>query len=224
MKRYIDVIMAGFGGQGVLLIGNLLAYAGMREKLNVTYIPVYGVEMRGGTANCTVVLSEEEIGSPIINTPKSLIVMNRPSLDKFQPKLADGGIQLVNSSLVDPELVEKGGRIRTVLVPANELADQVGNARAVNTIMLGAYVAATGMVKLETVEGCLSAVMPAKIVELNVKALRLGAEYARKQLAAAPVAKKASAKAPGKKPAKAPVKAAAKAKKPAAKKPAAKKK
>jgi Pyruvate:ferredoxin oxidoreductase and related 2-oxoacid:ferredoxin oxidoreductases, gamma subunit len=150
--------------------------------------------------------------------------MNRPSLDKFQPKLVDGGIQLVNSSLVDPELVEKGGRIRTVLVPANELADQVGNARAVNTIMLGAYVAATGMVKLETVEGCLSAVMPAKIVELNVRALRLGAEYARKQLAAAPGAKNAPGKAPGKAPAKAPVKAAAKAKKPAAKKPVAKKK
>jgi len=217
MKRYIDVIMAGFGGQGVLLIGNLLAYAGMREKLNVTYIPVYGVEMRGGTANCTVVLSEEEIGSPIINTPKSLIVMNRPSLDKFQPKLVNGGIQIVNSSLVDPELVEKGGRIRTVLVPANELADQVGNARAVNTIMLGAYVAATGMVKLEMVEGCLSAVMPAKIVDLNVKALRTGAEYTLKQLAAAPVAKKAAA-------AKTPVKGVAKGKKPASKKPAAKKK
>jgi len=192
MKRYIDVIMAGFGGQGVLLIGNLLAYAGMREKLNVTYIPVYGVEMRGGTANCTVVLSEEEIGSPIINTPKSLIIMNRPSLDKFQPKLADGGIQLVNSSLVDPELVEKGGRIRTVLVPANELADQVGNARAVNTVMLGAYVAATGMVKLETVEACLAAVMPAKIVPLNVTALRTGADYALKQLANMPVAKDAA--------------------------------
>jgi len=182
MKRYIDVIMAGFGGQGVLLIGNLLAYAGMREKLNVTYIPVYGVEMRGGTANCTVVLSEEEIGSPIINTPKSLIIMNRPSLDKFQPKLANGGIQIVNSSLVDPELVEQGARIRTVLVPANELADKVGNARAVNTIMLGAYVAATGMVKLETVEGCLSAVMPAKIVALNVTALRTGFDCAKAQL------------------------------------------
>jgi len=217
MKRYIDVIMAGFGGQGVLLIGNLLAYAGMREKLNVTYIPVYGVEMRGGTANCTVVLSEEEIGSPIINTPKSLIVMNRPSLDKFQPKLVNGGIQIVNSSLVDPELVEKGGRIRTVLVPANELADQVGNARAVNTIMLGAYVAATGMVKLETVEGCLFAVMPAKIVDLNVKALRTGAEYALKQLAAAPAAKKAAA-------AKAPLKGASKGEKSTSKKPAAKKK
>lgn len=204
MKRYIDVIMAGFGGQGVLLIGNLLAYAGMREKLNVTYIPVYGVEMRGGTANCTVVLSEEEIGSPIINAPKSLIIMNRPSLDKFQPKLADGGIQIINASLVDPELVEKGGRIRTVLVPANELADQVGNARAVNTVMLGAYVAATGMVKLETVEGCLSSVMPAKIVPLNIAALRAGAEHALKQLADAPVSvamKNAAKKIAVKKPA-----------------------
>lgn len=211
MKRYIDVIMAGFGGQGVLLIGNLLAYAGMKEKLNVTYIPVYGVEMRGGTANCTVVLSEDEIGSPIINTPKSLIVMNRPSLDKFQPRLASGGIQIVNSSLVDPKLVEKGGRIRTVLVPANELADTVGNARAVNTIMLGAYVAVTGMVKLSTVEECLSAVMPAKIVPLNVTALRAGAQYALEQLKGQASVKKAPAK-PAAKPA-----AKAAAKKPAAK-------
>jgi len=227
MKRYIDVIMAGFGGQGVLLIGNLLAYAGMREKLNVTYIPVYGVEMRGGTANCTVVLSEEEIGSAIINTPKSHIVMNRPSLDKFQPRLASGGIQIVNSSLVDPKLVEKGGRIRTVLVPANELADKVGNARAVNTIMLGAYVAATGMVKLSTVEECLSAVMAPKIVPLNVTALRAGAEYALEQLKSQTPSKKAPAKAAAaKKPvAKAVAKPAAKAaakKKPAVK-PAAKK-
>lgn len=190
MKRYMDVIMAGFGGQGVLLIGNLLAYAGMREKMNVTYIPVYGVEMRGGTANCTVVLSDEEIGSPLINSPKSLIILNRPSLDKFQARLVDGGLEVVNSSLVEPELVEKGGRVRSVLVPANELADELGNARAVNTIMLGAYVAATDMVKLATVEGCLASVMKPKIVDINVKALRMGADYAQKQLAAAPVAAK----------------------------------
>ena len=193
MKRYIDVIMAGFGGQGVLLIGNLLAYAGMKERLNVTYIPVYGVEMRGGTANCTVVLSEDEIGSPIINSPKSLIVLNRPSLDKFQPKLADGGLQIVNSSLVDPELVDKSGRIKTILVPANELAEKVGNARAVNTIMLGAYVAATGVVKLSTVEESLSAVMAAKIVPINVTALRAGAQCALEQLEGqAPVGKPAT--------------------------------
>ncbi len=190
MKRYMDVIMAGFGGQGVLLIGNLLAYAGMREKMNVTYIPVYGVEMRGGTANCTVVLSDEEIGSPLINSPKSLIILNRPSLDKFQGRLVDGGLEIVNSSLVEPELVEKGGRVRCVLVPANKLADELGNARAVNTIMLGAYVAATGMVNLATVEGCLASVMKPKIVDINVKALRMGADYAKKQMAAAPVAAK----------------------------------
>lgn len=200
MKRYIDVIMAGFGGQGVLLIGNLLAYAGMNEKLNVTYIPVYGVEMRGGTANCTVVLSEDEIGSPIINTPKSLIVMNRPSLDKFQPKLADGGLQIVNSSLVDPELVDKSGRIKTILVPANELADKVGNARAVNTIMLGAYVAATGIIKLSAVEACLSAVMAPKIVPLNITALRAGAEYAAEQIAALAPAKPLKTAKPTAKP------------------------
>lgn len=211
MKRDIDVIMAGFGGQGVLLIGNLLAYAGMKEKLNVTYIPVYGVEMRGGTANCTVVLSEEEIGSPIINTPKSLIIMNRPSLDKFQTRLADGGLQVVNSSLVDPELVDKSGRIRTVLVPANELAEKVGNARAVNTIMLGAYVAATGVVKLATVEQSLAAVMAAKIVPLNVTALRAGAQYALEQLKAqAPAGKAAAKKCAPKKTAKPTAKAAAK--------------
>ena len=218
MSRYLDVIMAGFGGQGVLLIGNLLAYAGMREKLQVTYIPVYGVEMRGGTANCTVVLSDEEIGSPIINRPKSLIVMNRPSLDKFQPKLAAGGIQIVNSSLVDAALVEGGGRITSVLVPANELAEKVGNARAVNTVMLGAYVAATGMVRLSTVEDCLAAVMPAKIVGINVTALRAGAEYATQQL------KAAGKPLPGAKPVRKPVAKKAAAKKPAAKKPVGKKK
>ncbi|SNR86914.1 2-oxoglutarate ferredoxin oxidoreductase subunit gamma [Humidesulfovibrio mexicanus] len=211
MKRSIDVIMAGFGGQGVLLIGNLLAYAGMKEKLNVTYIPVYGVEMRGGTANCTVVLSEEEIGSPIINTPKSLIIMNRPSLDKFQARLADGGLQVVNSSLVDPELVDTSGRIRTVLVPANELAEKVGNARAVNTIMLGAYVAATGVVQLATVEQSLAAVMAAKIVPLNVTALRTGAQYALEQLKAqAPNGKAAAKKSAPKKSAKPVAKSAAK--------------
>jgi len=222
MKRSIDVIMAGFGGQGVLLIGNLLAYAGMREKLNVTYIPVYGVEMRGGTANCTVVLSEDEIGSPIINRPKSLIALNRPSLDKFQARLLDGGVEIINSSLVDASLVEKGGRITSVLVPAQTLAEKVGNARAVNTIMLGAYVAATGIVKLSTVEACLPEVMAAKIVAINVTALRAGAEYALEQLgqakAAAP-AKKAAPKAPAKSAAKPGVKKAA-VKKPAAKKPA----
>jgi 2-oxoglutarate ferredoxin oxidoreductase subunit gamma len=214
--KYLDVIIAGFGGQGVLLIGNLLAYAGMREKKHVTYIPVYGVEMRGGTANCTVVVSADEIGSPIITRPKSLIVMNRPSLDKFQPKLVDGGIQLVNASLVDAKLVEKPGRITSLMIPAGELAEKVGNARAVNTIMLGAYVAATGIVSLKTVEDCLSSVMAAKIVPVNVAALRAGAQYALEQMAK--LKKPAKAPAATNKPVKPAAKNQAKPAKPVAKK------
>ena len=128
MSLYQDVIMAGFGGQGVMLIGNLLAYAGMEHGLNVTYIPVYGPEMRGGTANCTVVISDEAIGSPIIRSPQSCIIMNRPSLDKFQPQLVDGGVLVINSSLVDPALAE-AGRVTLVAVPANEIADSLGNTR-----------------------------------------------------------------------------------------------
>ncbi len=136
MSKYQDVIIAGFGGQGVMLIGNLLAYAGMEAGLNVTYIPVYGPEMRGGTANCTVVISEEEIGSPIIFNPKSLIIMNRPSLDKFQPRLEDKGTLILNSSLVDVDLVDKK-RIKAFAVPANEIADSLGNTRMANMVAWG---------------------------------------------------------------------------------------
>jgi 2-oxoglutarate ferredoxin oxidoreductase subunit gamma len=120
---YEDVIIAGFGGQGVMLIGNLLAYAAMEQGLNVTYMPVYGVEMRGGTANCTVVISDEEIGSPIIFHPKSVIVMNQPSLEKFQPRLIPGGLLIVNSSIVDTSLVDKT-KYKALLVPVNNIADE----------------------------------------------------------------------------------------------------
>ncbi|MBN2139990.1 MAG: 2-oxoacid:acceptor oxidoreductase family protein [Desulfovibrionaceae bacterium] len=178
MSRYTDVIIAGFGGQGVLLIGNLLAYAGMSQGLNVTYIPVYGVEMRGGTANCTVVLSEDEIGSPIIHRPEGLIVMNRPSLDKFQPRLKDHGVQIVNSSLIDQELAEKD-RVRSVLVPANEIADRIGNTRMANMVALGAYVKATGFLPLEAVITSLEKVISPhykKLIPKNAEAIRAGAE------------------------------------------------
>ncbi len=179
---YQDVIIAGFGGQGVLLIGNLLAYAGMHAGLNVTYIPVYGVEMRGGTANCTVVLSSEEIGSPIIHSPRSTIVLNRPSLDKFQPRLRDGGVQVVNTSLIDPSLIEKK-RVRTVALPCNDIADKLGNPRLVNMVSLGAYVQATGCLPLTTVEKSLTEVISSHyshLIPKNVEALRAGASEAAK--------------------------------------------
>ena len=105
MAEYQDVIMAGFGGQGVMLIGNLLAQAGMEQGLEVSFIPVYGAEMRGGTANCTVVLDSHPIGSPLVREPLSTIVLNEPSLDKFQPRLRAGGVQIVNASLVSQGLL-----------------------------------------------------------------------------------------------------------------------
>nr|GBO97454.1 2-oxoglutarate oxidoreductase [Nitratidesulfovibrio sp. HK-II] len=179
MALYQDVIMAGFGGQGVMLIGNLLAYAGMNAGLNVTYIPVYGPEMRGGTANCTVVVSDEDIGSPIIQRPKSLIVMNQPSLDKFQPRLEDGGVQVLNTSLVDAAQAE--ARVRTVAVPANDIADKLGNTKMANMVALGAYVRATGVVDLEVVKKSLTSVISAHyshLIPKNAEALQAGFDHA----------------------------------------------
>jgi len=179
MALYQDVIMAGFGGQGVMLIGNLLAYAGMNAGLNVTYIPVYGPEMRGGTANCTVVVSDEDIGSPIIQRPKSLIVMNQPSLDKFQPRLEDGGVQVLNTSLVDAAQAE--ARVRTVAVPANDIADKLGNTKMANMVALGAYVRATGVVDLEVVKKSLPSVISAHyshLIPKNAEALQAGFDHA----------------------------------------------
>lgn len=182
---YQDVIIAGFGGQGVMLIGNLLAYAGMNQGLSVTYIPVYGPEMRGGTANCTVVVSEDEIGSPIIRTPMSLILMNRPSLDKFQPRMADGGISIVNSSLIEPELAETE-RIKSIFVPCNETADKLGNTRMANMVAIGAYVQATGVMPVQAVKDALTNVISpryAKLIPANGNAIDAGAEIAAKAMA-----------------------------------------
>lgn len=181
MSLYMDVIMAGFGGQGVILIGNLLAYAAMDQGLNVTFMPVYGAEMRGGTSNCTVVVAEEEIGSPIIRRPKSTIILNRPSLDKFQPRLEDGGVQVVNTSLVDEALLEKSGRIRTARVPANDIADRLGNARLLNMVALGAYIKATGVLSLERVQESLHHVVSKHYLHLlpkNAEALKAGFDEA----------------------------------------------
>ncbi len=187
MSVYQDAIIAGFGGQGVMLIGNLLAYAGMEQGLNVTYIPVYGPEMRGGTANCTVVVSDEEIGSPIIRQPVSLIIMNRPSLDKFQPRLQDGGMQVVNVSLIDESLAEKD-RIRTVPVPCNDIADKLGNTRMANMVALGAYAQATGVVGLDVVKKSLEKVISAHyshLIPKNAEALQAGADHAAEVMATA---------------------------------------
>ncbi len=176
MSLYIDVIMAGFGGQGVMLIGNLLAYAAMDQGLNVTFMPVYGPEMRGGTSNCTVCIGAEDIGSPIIQRPKSLIIMNQPSLDKFQPRLEDGGVQVINSSLVDITKAETA-RVRSVGVAANEIADKLGNTKMANMVALGAYIKATGILPLQRVQDSLHHVVSSHYSHLlpkNAEALKAG--------------------------------------------------
>jgi len=176
-----DIIMAGFGGQGILMIGNLLAITAMEEGRNVTYFPSYGVEMRGGTANCTVVISDGEIGSPVVWRPGSLLVMNGPSLEKFLTNLRPGGELVINSSLVDEGKVDRKD-VRLLSVPADEIArNRIGSRQMASMIALGAYVAMTGVVRLETMIGCLPKVISKKyekFIPLNVNALKEGAALA----------------------------------------------
>lgn len=136
-----EFIIAGFGGQGVLLLGQMLAYAGMLEGKQVSWMPSYGPEMRGGTANCTVVISDEEIGSPVVSQPSCVIALNLPSLDKFEPMVKPGGLLLINSSLVDRE--PRRDDIKAVALPATEIASELGNIRVTNMVALGALVQLT---------------------------------------------------------------------------------
>lgn len=177
-----DVIMAGSGGQGILTIGDLLAIAAMEEGRHVTYFPAYGVEMRGGTANCTVIISDEDIGSPVVGHPESCVIMNGPSLDKYLPLVKEGGNLLVNRSLVDPARAMRDD-LRVLAVPANEIAREVvGSQRFASMVALGAYVAVTGAVAMSTLIGCLPKVVSKKYQEfipLNVRALQEGESFAK---------------------------------------------
>jgi 2-oxoglutarate ferredoxin oxidoreductase subunit gamma len=174
-----EVMFAGFGGQGILLIGKLLAHAAMEEGFEVAWIPSYGPEMRGGTAYCTVVISDRPIGSPIIKNPMHLLAMNRPSLEKFAPVVKAKGVILINSSLIPID----SGRddIDELKVPAVEIATALGNARAANIVALAAFVARSGVVSLDTLKGCVEhefAKKP-KVIPLNLKAIIEGAKAAQ---------------------------------------------
>lgn len=143
----VETVFAGFGGQGVLLAGKILAEVGMAMGREVVWLPSYGPEMRGGTANCTVIIADRPIASPIVSSPRDAVVMNRPSLEKFAPALQPGGFVVVNTSLIS---VKPERRDLTVVeVPANEIAIEAGAAKAANMTMLGAYVAVTEVVTLE---------------------------------------------------------------------------
>jgi 2-oxoglutarate ferredoxin oxidoreductase subunit gamma len=170
-----SVVMAGFGGQGLMAIGKILAKAAMEEGRQVTWLPSYGPEMRGGTANCVVVIDDEPIGSPLVRQSRAAIVMNKQSIDKFEPAVAGEGLIVVNTSLIDRTI--KRSDLKAIYVPANELAEKEGGMKAANMVMLGAYVAATKVVAPATVEHAIEATFKGKhgnAGEINIRAFRRG--------------------------------------------------
>jgi 2-oxoglutarate ferredoxin oxidoreductase subunit gamma len=148
-----EIVISGFGGQGAMFAGQLLAYAGMDESMHVTWIPSYGPEMRGGTAHCTVVLSDEEIGSPLVSSPYAVIVMNQPSLDKYESLVMSGGVLVVNTSLTTNPV--KRADLSVMNIPANKLAEDLGNVKLANVVMVGALVSSTGILPLDAVKQAL---------------------------------------------------------------------
>ncbi len=172
-----DVMIAGFGGQGVLLAGKLLAYAGMIEGKHVTWFPSYGAEIRGGTANCTVIISPEEIGSPVVQNPSAMLIFNDASFKKFETRIKPGGRLFLNTSLVHEPPTRQD--ITRIEVRANDIAEELGDIRIANMVMLGALISMTGIVAMESVREALKRVLPARrhaLIPLNENALRRGAE------------------------------------------------
>ncbi|WP_243371317.1 2-oxoacid:acceptor oxidoreductase family protein [Geotalea sp. SG265] len=176
-----DVFISGFGGQGALLAGNLLAYAAIIEGRNVSFYPSYGVEKRGGAAMCTVVIADGEVGSPIVGNPSFMIILNQSSLDKYGAKVKPGGVCIVNSSLVSTENFHRSD-IQVIEIPMNDMAMDLGDARMVNMIGLGAYVEKSGAVSLSALENGLKEVLPERnhrFIPANIKAIEAGALRAR---------------------------------------------
>ncbi len=182
--KTLELIMAGFGGQGVMSMGMLLAYTGMEQGLHVSWIPSYGPEQRGGTANCGVVISEQPIGSPVVTEPNTAVIMNLPSLRKFTPRVTSGGLIVVNSSLVK-ERPERDD-VRVFELPANDVARELGNERVANMVIVGALVEVLEGLDMDTVKKCLAKVLPEhrhNLIPLNEKALDRGRELMKEQLA-----------------------------------------
>lgn len=176
-----ELIIAGFGGQGVMSMGQLITNAGMIEGKHVAYIPSYGPEMRGGTANCSVTLSDREISSPLFTDPSSVIIMNQPSLKKFEPAVKPGGIMIINSSLVSGK-VERND-VQVVEIDANDYAAKLGNAKVANMVILGAFIGLTKIVSVDSVVESLKKVIPERrhnLIPLNRQALEMGVEAVQK--------------------------------------------
>lgn len=174
---YQDVMIAGFGGQGVLVAGKLLAYAGMLEGKHVTWFPSYGAEIRGGTANCTVIISGSEIGSPVVQHPSAMLIFNEASFVKFEKRIKEGGHLFLNSSLV--QTPSNRHDIIRIEIRANDIAEDLGDSRIANMVMLGAFLEKTRVVAMESVLAALKQVLPQRrhsLIPLNENALRRGAD------------------------------------------------
>lgn len=171
------IIIAGFGGQGVVLGANVLAQTALIEDKNVTAMVSYGAEMRGGTANCSLIIKDGEISSPVVENPTIAIILNQPSLDKFEDLVEKNGLIILNSSLVDRDV--KRDDIEVIKIPATETATELGNVRVANLVLIGAFIKKTGILKLESVLENLHKFLPKnkqELVEINKKALQKGAE------------------------------------------------
>lgn len=173
-----EILIAGFGGQGILFSGKFLAYEGLIDGKEVSWLPSYGPEMRGGTANCSIILSDSAVGSPIVSNPDILIAMNLPSLDKYENETKQGGQIFVDSSLIDRK-VERSD-VETYYIPATKLASDEGLSGLANMIMIGHMIAKSGIIPEENIEKAMQKVVPAakqNMFDLNMKAVKLGFEY-----------------------------------------------
>ncbi len=174
-----EIMIAGFGGQGVLFTGELLARAAMDEGLHVTWFPSYGPEMRGGTANCIVIISDEEIGSPLVRYAQTVLAMNLPSFDKYEKQIPANGIMVVNASLVNRNFVRDD--IIKVMIPASEIAEKIAERRLTNMVMLGAYLSKQTLVSLDAVKQAIQEVLPKRhhrLLPANMKAISEGYSFA----------------------------------------------
>ena len=173
-----EIVIAGFGGQGLLFAGKVLAYAALLEQRELSWLPSYGPEMRGGTANCNVIISDTPVGSPIVDTPNILMVMNNPSLDKYEPAVARGGKVFVDSTLINRQLSRTD--VEAFYLPATAMAGDMGLPTLANMILLGALVKETGCIREESILSALKKIVPEKranLIDANMKAVAAGRNY-----------------------------------------------
>lgn len=171
------IVIAGFGGQGIVVIGNILARAAVIEDKNVVGMVCYGAEMRGGTANATVIISDDEIASPFVNHPNMAIILNGPSLDRFEPELTKEGLVLINTSIIDRD--PHRSDLTCIKVDATQIAHEIGNLKVANIVSTGAFIRHTKLLKMASVERAIADLFSSKnpkLVEINHKALHVGAE------------------------------------------------